>query len=77
MGCFDRHDFTKTITEIRDRVEIVSIISDTMKLTRKGRSFRRALPVSPGKDSQLQRQSREGFFFIASVAKRRETSSIF
>jgi DNA primase len=53
----------KTITEIRDRVEIASIISDTMKLTRKGRSLVGLCPFHQEKTPSFNVNPEKGFFY--------------
>ncbi|MET0593251.1 MAG: CHC2 zinc finger domain-containing protein, partial [Polyangiaceae bacterium] len=53
----------KTISAIRERVEIVSIISDTVKLTRKGRSFLGLCPFHREKTPSFSVNPEKGFFY--------------
>jgi DNA primase len=53
----------KTISAIRERVEIVSIISETVKLTRKGRSFLGLCPFHREKSPSFSVNPEKGFFY--------------
>jgi DNA primase len=53
----------KTISAIRERVEIVSIISETVKLTRKGRSFTGLCPFHREKTPSFSVNPEKGFFY--------------
>jgi len=53
----------KTISAIRERVEIVSIISETVKLTRKGRSYTGLCPFHREKTPSFSVNPEKGFFY--------------
>src|SRR5262249_61797285 len=53
----------KTISAIRDRIEIVSIISETVKLTRKGRSFTGLCPFHREKTPSFSVNPEKGFYY--------------
>jgi DNA primase len=53
----------KTISAIRERVEIVSIISETVKLTRKGRSYLGLCPFHREKTPSFSVNPEKGFFY--------------
>jgi DNA primase len=53
----------KTIAAIRDRVEIVAIISESVKLTRKGRSFVGLCPFHQEKTPSFNVSAEKGFFY--------------
>ncbi|HMI88935.1 MAG TPA: DNA primase [Polyangiaceae bacterium] len=53
----------KTISAIRERVEIVSIISETVKLTRKGRSYTGLCPFHREKTPSFNVNPEKGFFY--------------
>src|SRR6476619_5261425 len=53
----------KTISAIRDRVEIVTIISETVKLARKGRSFLGLCPFHREKSPSFNVNPEKGFFY--------------
>jgi DNA primase len=53
----------KTIAAIRDRVEIVAVISESMKLTRKGRSFLGLCPFHQEKTPSFNVNAEKGFFY--------------
>src|SRR4051812_47612466 len=52
----------KTIAAIRERAEIVGIISETVKLTRKGRSFVGLCPFHREKSPSFNVNPEKGFF---------------
>ncbi len=53
----------KTIAEIRDRVEIVSIVSETVKLKRQGRSLVGLCPFHKEKTPSFSVNPEKGFFY--------------
>ena len=53
----------KTIAAIRDRVEIVAVISDSVKLARKGRSFVGLCPFHQEKTPSFNVNADKGFFY--------------
>jgi DNA primase len=53
----------KTISAIRERVEIVGIISETVKLTRKGRSYTGLCPFHREKTPSFSVNPEKGFFY--------------
>src|SRR5882672_5350417 len=53
----------KTIAAIRDRVEIVALISDSVKLARKGRSFLGLCPFHQEKTPSFSINPEKGFFY--------------
>src|SRR5438046_9688220 len=53
----------KTIAAIRDRVEIVAVISESVKLARKGRSFVGLCPFHQEKTPSFNVNSEKGFFY--------------
>src|SRR2546423_3919162 len=53
----------KTIASIRDRVEIVPVISESMKLTRKGRSMVGLCPFHKEKTPSFNVNPEKGFFY--------------
>src|SRR5688572_24042651 len=53
----------KTISAIRERVEIVSIIAETVKLTRKGRSYTGLCPFHREKTPSFSVNPEKGFFY--------------
>src|SRR3982751_309425 len=52
----------KTIETIRDRTEIVPVISESVKLTRKGRSFLGLCPFHQEKSPSFNVNAETGFF---------------
>src|SRR6266576_2742502 len=53
----------KTIAAIRDRVEIVAVISESVKLTRKGRSYVGLCPFHQEKTPSFNVNGEKGFFY--------------
>jgi DNA primase len=53
----------ETIAAIRDRVEIVAIVSETVKLTRKGRSYVGLCPFHKEKSPSFNVNAERGFFY--------------
>jgi DNA primase len=53
----------KTIAAIRDRVEIVAVISESVKLARKGRSFLGLCPFHQEKTPSFNVNAEKGFFY--------------
>ena len=53
----------ETIAAIRDRVEIVAIVSETVKLTRKGRSYLGLCPFHKEKTPSFNVSAERGFFY--------------
>jgi DNA primase len=53
----------ETIATIRDRVEIVAIVSETVKLTRKGRSYVGLCPFHKEKSPSFNVNAERGFFY--------------
>src|SRR3954447_21944156 len=53
----------KTIAAIRDRAEIVAIVSETVKLVRKGRSFVGLCPFHREKSPSFNVNAEKGFFY--------------
>jgi DNA primase len=53
----------KTIAAIRDRVEIVAVIAESVKLTRKGRSFVGLCPFHQEKTPSFNVNAEKGFFY--------------
>src|SRR5262249_17924697 len=64
----------KTIAAIRDRVEIVAIISESVKLTRKGRSYLGLCPFHKEKTPSFNVNPERGLFYCFGC---KEKGSVF
>src|SRR5215467_13313813 len=53
----------ETIAAIRDRVEIVAIVSETVKLTRRGRSYVGLCPFHKEKTPSFNVNAERGYFY--------------